>query len=232
MSNGDEVRPGRERRRSADRYSGGRLRQRQDDDRKGPRRTTRLGIRGRRRPPSGIGHHQDAAPDIRSTTATGGPGLKRSRTGSTAGGKPAESGVITCSALKRSYRDFLVRGRPDVRLLYLHGDIELITARLTARKGQFMPASLLDSQLAQRWRSPIPTRIRSTRTWVGRSRTSLPTSYANSIRSCADRWIARPDAERAGIQGLQSESASVAEPNGAMETPEDPTCRLPSRIMH
>jgi gluconokinase len=59
-----------------------------------------------------------------------------------------KSGVITCSALKRSYRDFLVRGRPDVRLLYLHGDVELIAARLTARKGHFMPASLLDSQLA------------------------------------------------------------------------------------
>ncbi len=59
-----------------------------------------------------------------------------------------QSGVITCSALKRSYRDFLVRGRPDVRLLYLHGDIELIAARLTARKEHFMPASLLDSQLA------------------------------------------------------------------------------------
>ena len=59
-----------------------------------------------------------------------------------------KSGVITCSALKRSYRDFLARGRPDVRLLYLHGDIELIAARLAARKGHFMPASLLDSQLA------------------------------------------------------------------------------------
>jgi gluconokinase len=54
--------------------------------------------------------------------------------------------VITCSALKRSYRDFLVRGRPDVRLLYLYGDIELIAARLAARKGHFMPPGLLDSQ--------------------------------------------------------------------------------------
>jgi gluconokinase len=57
-----------------------------------------------------------------------------------------KSGVITCSALKRSYRDFLVRGRPDVRLLYLSGDIELIAARLAARKGHFMPAGLLASQ--------------------------------------------------------------------------------------
>src|SRR2546425_4323144 len=59
-----------------------------------------------------------------------------------------KSGVITCSALKRSYRDFLARGRPEVRLLYLHGDIELIAARLAARRGHFMPASLLGSQLA------------------------------------------------------------------------------------
>ena len=59
-----------------------------------------------------------------------------------------KSGVITCSALKRSYRDFLARGRPDVRLLYLYGEIELIAARLAAREGQFMPAGLLDSQLA------------------------------------------------------------------------------------
>ena len=33
-----------------------------------------------------------------------------------------KSGVITCSALKRSYRDFLARGRPEVRVVYLHGD--------------------------------------------------------------------------------------------------------------
>jgi carbohydrate kinase (thermoresistant glucokinase family) len=57
-------------------------------------------------------------------------------------------GVITCSALKRSYRDFLARGRPEVRLLYLHGDPALIAARLAGRQGHFMPASLLDSQLA------------------------------------------------------------------------------------
>src|SRR5712671_7279195 len=58
------------------------------------------------------------------------------------------SGVITCSALKRSYRDFLTRGRPEVRVVYLRGDRALIAARLAAREGHFMPASLLDSQLA------------------------------------------------------------------------------------
>lgn len=57
-------------------------------------------------------------------------------------------GVVACSALKRRYREVLTGGRPDVRLVYLRGDRELIARRLRARQGHFMPASLLDSQLA------------------------------------------------------------------------------------
>ena len=59
-----------------------------------------------------------------------------------------ESGVITCSALKRSYRDIIVGDRPDVRLVYLKGSHDLIRQRMVARHGHFMPSSLLDSQLA------------------------------------------------------------------------------------
>lgn len=55
-------------------------------------------------------------------------------------------GVIVCSALKRRYRDVLTRGRPDVRLVYLQGDYELIARRQAARVGHFMPASLVASQ--------------------------------------------------------------------------------------
>jgi gluconokinase len=58
------------------------------------------------------------------------------------------SGVITCSALKHVYRDILIGDRADVRLVYLQGDQELISARLQARHGHFMPATLLDSQFA------------------------------------------------------------------------------------
>jgi carbohydrate kinase (thermoresistant glucokinase family) len=58
------------------------------------------------------------------------------------------SGVITCSALKRSYRDFLTSGRPEVRVVYLHADRAVIAPRLAARKGHFMATSLLDSQFA------------------------------------------------------------------------------------
>jgi gluconokinase len=57
-------------------------------------------------------------------------------------------GVIACSALKRSYRDVLVDGEPDVRIVYLKGDRDLIARRSSLRHGHFMPTSLLDSQLA------------------------------------------------------------------------------------
>ncbi len=59
------------------------------------------------------------------------------------------SGLITCSALKRAYRDRLVAGRPDlVRILYLKASRETLLARLQQRKGHYMPVDLLDSQLA------------------------------------------------------------------------------------
>jgi gluconokinase len=54
--------------------------------------------------------------------------------------------VIACSALKRAYRDILVHGRDDVRIIFLDGKQELIAARLAARKGHFMPPGLLESQ--------------------------------------------------------------------------------------
>jgi gluconokinase len=58
------------------------------------------------------------------------------------------SGVVSCSALKRAYRDVIIGHHPDTRLIYLHGSRQLLAERLAARSGHFMPASLLDSQLA------------------------------------------------------------------------------------
>ncbi|KAK3096519.1 hypothetical protein FSP39_000974 [Pinctada imbricata] len=76
-----------------------------------------------------------------------------------------ESGVVTCSALKKQYRDILIHGRPDsqsetnntsnvtghltsdVKFLLLHGDKAVLRRRMEGRQGHFMPASLLDSQL-------------------------------------------------------------------------------------
>ena len=56
--------------------------------------------------------------------------------------------VIGCSALKRVYRDILVHGRTDIRLVYLEGTQALIADRLGRRKGHFMPPGLLTSQFA------------------------------------------------------------------------------------
>ncbi len=58
-----------------------------------------------------------------------------------------QGGIITCSALKRRYRDTIVRGHADVRILYLKADRALIAGRLAQRQHHYMPASLLDSQL-------------------------------------------------------------------------------------
>jgi gluconokinase len=59
-----------------------------------------------------------------------------------------ESAVVTCSALKRRYRDVLLTGRPEARLVFLRVDRELLERRLAARHGHFFPQQLLDSQLA------------------------------------------------------------------------------------
>ena len=56
------------------------------------------------------------------------------------------STVVTCSALKRTYRDILVHGRDDVRIVFLDGTQDLVATRLAARKGHFMPPGLLASQ--------------------------------------------------------------------------------------
>ncbi|MGO4491527.1 gluconokinase [Arthrobacter sp. 2YAF22_2] len=59
-----------------------------------------------------------------------------------------ENGVITCSALKRSYRNIINRRRSGVVFIFLAGSPETIGARLVERHGHFMPASLLASQFA------------------------------------------------------------------------------------
>lgn len=61
-------------------------------------------------------------------------------------GKAGQHAVIACSALKRVYRDVLVHGRSDVRIVFLDGTQQLIASRLAQRKGHFMPPGLLASQ--------------------------------------------------------------------------------------
>lgn len=58
-----------------------------------------------------------------------------------------QPGIITCSALKRSYRRIVVGERPEVRLVYLRGSQEVMAEHVAQRNGHFMPASLLQSQI-------------------------------------------------------------------------------------
>jgi gluconokinase len=54
--------------------------------------------------------------------------------------------VLACSALKESYREILGRDDPDVKFVYLQGELDLISRRLTERKSHFFNAALLRSQ--------------------------------------------------------------------------------------
>jgi gluconokinase len=56
------------------------------------------------------------------------------------------TGIVSCSALKRAYREVIVGDRTGVGLVHLRGSFDLISARMTARRGHFMPTSLLQSQ--------------------------------------------------------------------------------------
>jgi len=60
---------------------------------------------------------------------------------------PSEGLVVSCSALKRKYRDRLRLACPALRFVHLHGERGLLAKRLHQRRGHYMPASLLDSQL-------------------------------------------------------------------------------------
>ena len=55
-----------------------------------------------------------------------------------------QHGIVACSALKRAYRDILVGGRRDVRIIFLKGDRDLVARRFAARADHFMPPALLD----------------------------------------------------------------------------------------
>jgi gluconokinase len=68
--------------------------------------------------------------------------------GAWAHGRAGLGGVVSCSALKRSYRDRLRAEAPGILFVHLTGDRKLIGDRMAHRHGHFMPTALLDSQFA------------------------------------------------------------------------------------
>jgi gluconokinase len=110
-----------------------------------------------------------------------------------------ECGVLTCSALKRSYRDIIIGDRHGVVLAYLKGSRDLIHQRMAARHEHFMPIALLDSQFAT-WKSPRRTSTRSSSmSAVSRSRSptrSCVSSRSGSIKPAGLRQSPQPARER------------------------------------
>ncbi len=91
-----------------------------------------------------------------------------------------ENGVVTCSALKRIYRDRLRKSGAEIRFVHLNGTRDMLAARIAARQHHFMPSSLLDSQLAT---------------------LELPTIDENAVTVSVDRTPEAIIAELAGIFG-------------------------------
>lgn len=59
-----------------------------------------------------------------------------------------QGGVVSCSALKRSYRTILSSQAPQTAFVHLHGERDVVAARVAGRPGHFMPAALVDSQFS------------------------------------------------------------------------------------
>jgi gluconokinase len=76
------------------------------------------------------------------------PWLQEIRSWMTAQAQAGCSTVLTCSALKKSYRQLLSEAEGRVLFLHLDGGADLISQRMTGREGHFMPPTLLPSQLA------------------------------------------------------------------------------------
>jgi carbohydrate kinase (thermoresistant glucokinase family) len=98
-----------------------------------------------------------------------------------------EAGVVSCSALKRAYRDLLIGHRSDVTLVYLEGSHELIARRMAARAGHFMPTTLLDSQFA-------------TLEPPGRDEAPVVVDVQLPLEAIVDRIVQELEARRAGKQ--------------------------------
>lgn len=90
-------------------------------------------------------------------------------------------GVVTCSALKRRYRDVLTGGRPEVFFVHLHGSRKLLEQRVRERHHEYMPASLLDSQLADL--EMLGDDERGVMIDIAQSRASITTEALRALRS-------------------------------------------------
>jgi gluconokinase len=96
-----------------------------------------------------------------------------------------EGGVMSCSALKRSYRDQLRSHCPRTEFLHLTGSAELIARRQAGRPGHFMPSTLLESQFA-------------TLEPLGPNESGIAVDVGQSIESIVETFLEYLDTRRRG----------------------------------
>lgn len=94
--------------------------------------------------------------------------------------RDGRGGVATCSALKRAYRVTLAGGRPEVMFVHLDGSREILEQRVRERKHLYMPASLLDSQLAAL--EPLDPDERGVTIDIAQSRAMITAAAIRAIR--------------------------------------------------
>ena len=130
------------RRQAGNRRGDGCLRIRQKHGRGPARQRAGLSFPGRRRPTPARECREDAKRDSADRRRPAAPGLRKIAEEIDGWRARGECGVLTCSALKRSYRDLIIGGRHDVALVYLEGSHDLIHRRMAARHEHYMPYCL------------------------------------------------------------------------------------------
>ena len=142
-------------------------------------------------------------------------------------------GIVACSALRRSYRDFLTDGRPEVRVVYLRGDRTLLASRLASREGPSRPPSLLDGQLdlleePDPRRKLDPCRRESHDRGRGGRHLARARSAAPRGSDPTDRWPSRPaPSDLPSSRTCSGSDTSIAVgPSEAMDLPRRTEFRL------
>jgi gluconokinase len=117
-----------------------------------------------------------------------------------------ESGLITCSALKRCYGEIVVGDRSDATLVYLRGSHDLVRRRMAARQGHFMPVEWLNSQF-EAFREPTPDEHPIVVDVGGR-----PADISGEILRQLDARRGRPGGDDSAALTARPSKPSVGEP--------------------
>ena len=157
----------------------------------------------------------------------GGRGWTPWRPGWRIGAPSGRCGIVSCSALKRAYRDRLRRADPDLRFVLLHPDRDTLARRVASRPGHPFPHELLQSQL-ETLEPPDPDES------IFQVDPQLPPDAA--ARPCASGWRARtaeavqpPEREGApSSRPARSTSATNSRRSGAPGVPASARTRLQS----